>query len=222
MNVRLALIFILGAWLTSCGPNHDRVRVELPLPPRLDVQEIEGVYLPGFLLLRDTADIGADRETKIYFRREITRNKDVNWVEGPEMALGDADPKTLFTEEQPLFAVQESLNLPKKTLLLTGAVQFDLKDRSGFRSVQTTDRYGRVYNRSIYAEMTSYELQFLICAYNSETGKLIYREFMTDQLDIDGPPADNKLAFYELLQRMSGRILGLFSDTKVKAERRLL
>jgi hypothetical protein len=45
---------------------------------------------------------------------------------------------------------------------------------------------------------------------------------MTDQLDIDGPPADNKLAFYELLQRMSGRILGLFSDTKVKAERRLL
>jgi hypothetical protein len=53
-------------------------------------------------------------------------------------------------------------------------------------------------------------------------GKLLYTEALKDTLDVEGASVDERLGYYELLQRMSDRVLGLFSNTVVKAERSLL
>ena len=95
-------------------------------------------------------------------------------------------------------------------------------DRSGFREVQATDLRGRRYYKTQFVEITGFNLTMRVYVYELNGGKLLYRELVKDTIDVEGSNVDQRLAFYNLLQRISNRVLGLFSSTVVKAERSLL
>lgn len=219
-----AFVFVL--LLTSCsgGSGKDKVQVELPLPPKLDVGQYKYLIMPGFHQMENKEidqEMNVRRETINFFQREIEKNGNIKWVEVPEVDFSQKEPETFFIEQQPFFEKPDFPNA-NETIALSGTVEFKVVDKSGFQTVADVDRYGRMYNKTLFVERTGYKLSIMVVIYDLGTGKLMHKETMEDELDIDGPSADNRLAFYDLAQRMSNRVISLFTDTEVKAERALL
>lgn len=204
----------------GCGPKQTAVRIELPLPPKLDLAQYTEVYFPGFMTEVRNPEFDSIRETMNYFKREFARRDVVDVLDLPPLDFSDKDPRTFFEQTQPLFT-QLGLERPEKTLIITGIVNYEVVDRSSFRQVQREYR-GQPYYRTQFVEATGYLLRMRVYVYEVSEGKMIYREVLQDEIDVEGAPGDTKLAFFNLLERISARILGLFSHTNVKAERTLL
>ncbi|PIE03618.1 MAG: hypothetical protein CSA81_01400 [Acidobacteria bacterium] len=224
--ILFSFFLILVAFTWACGSHSvkNKVQVELPLPPKLDVGQYKYLVMPGFYKVpgEDVAQgVRVGREAVNFFRREIMKNGNIEWVDVEPVDFSEIDPETFFVEKQPFFEKPDFKNA-KETIALCGTVKYQVFDRSGFQTFADVDRYGRMYNKTIFVEKTGYQLNMMFYIYDLETGKLIHRESMQDELDLNGPAADNRLAFYELAQRMANRVISLFTDTQVKAERTLL
>lgn len=211
---------LLLAGLLACGGRGHSVRIALPLPPKLDLTAYDYVYFPGFISDVHNDDLDTDVEALNFFKREFTRRDIMSVVDSAPVDLKDKDPRTFFDREQPFFKTL-SLDNSDKTLALTGVVSFDILDRSGFQQVKNTDGFGRVYYKTEFVEITGYNLNLRVFVYDME-GRLLYREQLKDSVDVAGDPSDARLVYYELLQRMSDRILGLFTNTTIKQDRALL
>jgi hypothetical protein len=224
VTVFVSLLLLL--LITGCGAGggKDKVQVELPLPPKLDVGQYRYLIMPGFYRVPgsdDSQHVKVGSEAVVFFRREIIKNGNIEWVDVPAVDFSAKDPENFFVDSQSFFE-QPDFPHAKETIALSGTVEFLVTDKSGFQTVADVDRYGRMYNRTYFVERMGYKLRMMIVIYDLETGKLIHRESMQDELELDGPARDNRLAFYELAQRMANRVISLFTDTQVKAERVLM
>lgn len=212
---------VLVLMLLGCGGGpRSSVRIELPLPPKLDLTNYGKIYFPGFIAETSNENFDPDSEALNYFKREFVRKDVIDLVDEPPVDLSDKDPRTFFEKKQPYFS-GFNFEHADETLAVTGAISFEVLDRSGFRQVQETDVSGRSYYRTQFVEITGFDLAMRVYVYNLE-GDLLYTEALKDSLDVEGDSVDERLAFYELLSRVSDRVLGLFSNTVVKADRSLL
>lgn len=215
----MSLLF-LGV-LVSCGGQNRSVRIDLPLPPKLDLSEYDQLYVTGFVTDVVNEEFDVDWETVNFFKREFRNNPVLELIEEEAEDLSEKDPRAFFTRQQPYF---QSFNFPTSdnVLALTGVITFESLDRSGFREVKGTDNLGRNYYRTQFVEITGFNLGLRVYVYDVNTGKLLYRELLSDSMELEGINPDSKLVFYDLMQRVSDRVMGLFSQTLVKAERNLL
>jgi len=212
----LTLLFLIS----SCTGNKD-VRIAVSLPPKLDLTQYDYVYFPGFITEAQVESIDTERETLNFLKREFLRHSPVGVVPQGSVDLSDKDPRSFFIRDQPFF---KSFNFKNAdtTLALTGVVSFESVDRSGFHEVEQTDYTGRRVTRSQYVEVTGFTLNMKVYVYELNNGKLLYTDTLMDTADVMGSNADERMVLYDLMERMSVRVLGLFSNTLVKAERSLL
>ena len=208
-------------WLMGCGGGSKDVRIAVALPPKLDLTQYDYLYMPGFIVAVESEGVDAERETMNYLRREFLRRTDMGVVNYAPVDLSEKDPRSFFIPEQPFF---RSMNFPNvdSTLALTGVLSFEAVDRSGFREVERTDVTGRRITQAQYVEITGFNLEMRVYVYDLSNGKLLYTDVMTDTTDVEGANPDQKLVLYDLMERVSTRVLGLFSNTLVRAERSLL
>ena len=206
--------------LVGCGGGKNSVRIGLPLPPKLDLSNYDYVFFPGFISDVKNENFTPDREAINFFRREFTRRNIIGIIDREPVDLDGKDPRSFFDREQPFFK-QFNFDQADATLAVTGVISFEVLDRSGFRRVQDTDLAGRTFYRNQFVEATGFNLNMRVFVYDLE-GRLLYRELLRDAIDLEGENFDEKLVYYDLLSRISNRVLGLFSNTVVKAERALL
>lgn len=209
------------ALLLGCGAADRAVRIDLPLPPKLDLSEYDHVFVSGFIPGVENDVFDTDLETVNFFRREFKQRDVLGLIEADPVDISSKDPRAFFTRQQPFF---QAFNFPSadNVLALTGVVTFESLDRSGFREVEGTDNLGRRFYRTQFVEITGFNLALRVYVYDINTGKLLYRELLSDAMEIEGTDPDTKLVFYDLMQRVSERVMGLFTQTTVKAERNLL
>ena len=211
----LALVLLWG-----CSGEDKKVRIDLPLPPKLDLTRYDYLYFPGFIADIPHEYFDTDREAVNFFKREISRRDVMGVIENAPADLSEKDPRSFFGRTQPFF---KSFNFEnsESTLALTGVISFESVDRSGFQEVDSMDYLGRRVKRVEYVEVTGFNLNMKVFVYDLN-GRLLYRETLMDSTNIQGSNPDERLVFYDLLQRISDRVLGLFANTHVKAERSLL
>ncbi|CAM2068087.1 hypothetical protein SCOR_22155 [Sulfidibacter corallicola] len=215
--IPLALVLTLS----NCGSSGRAVRIELPLPPKLDLTDFNYVYFPGFVANVKGASFDTEQTAINFFVREFRRKEVMPVLDEDKVDLSGKDPRNFFARQQPFFR-QFHFNHAEETLAVTGIISFNILDRSGFKDVTTTDAFGRRFNRSQFVEVTGFNLDLQIFVYELNEGKLLYRGVLRDSTDLEGTNIDEQLVFNELLQRVSERVLGLFTNTVVKAERSLL
>lgn len=216
ISVILPLLFLL-----ACGSEGKRVRISLPLPPKLDLTDYNYLYFPGFVTTVENEIFDTEREAINFLRRELSRKDVMSIVDRPPVDLSELDPRSFFQRTQPFF---QSFNFQNSeaTLALTGEIAFDIVDRSGFREVQRTDFTGRRIRQTQFVEITGFDLSMRVFVYEIGGGRLLYSQLLKDTMDVEGSNPDHQLVFYDLMQRVSNRIIGLFSNTLVRAERSLL
>lgn len=224
MKIGVSILAALAAVLSlsSCGGGAKSVRIELPLPSKLDLSEYDHVFLAGFIADVKNEKLDADREAINFFNNEFGRREgSVSLVKENPADLSDRDPRDFLARRQPFFK-QFNFDGSERTLALTGVVTFERLDRSGFREVQAVDLYGRRYKRTQFVEATGFNLELKVYVYELNEGNLLYRGLFRDAMDIEGDNVDQRLVFYDLMERISGNVMGLFNNTNVKAERKLL
>ncbi len=215
------LLFTAILALISCTDESKRVRISLPLPPKLDLTQYDFLFLPGFVTDMEVESFDINREAVNFLRREVDLRSAMKPLSNAASDMSDKDPRSFFSMEQPYFR-SANAELPNRTLALTGVLTFDQVDRSGFHEVERTDLTGRRVVRTQYVEVTGYILNMRVYVYELDQGRLLYREALSDSINVEGSNADDKLVFFDLMQRISDRVVGLFSNTLVRAERKLL
>ncbi len=218
--MRVALAFTLICML-ACQGNKRAVRIDLPLPPKLDLSEFDQLFFPGFICTDKNDYFDTVTETVNFFKNEFSRRDVIDIFDHEVIDLDDQEAREFFEGDQPYFAELE-IDGGDRMLAITGVVNYETVDRSGFRQVQSQDISGQSYYRTQFVEMTGYILRMRVYVYELGAGKLMFKELVQDEIDVEGPPGDTRLAFYSLLERSSDRVVGLFANTKVRAERKLL
>lgn len=211
----LALL-LLGA----CGSEKKKLRIGLPLPPKLDMTDYDHLYFPGFITLNEVETFDPERETINYLRREILRKNVMTVVPRPTLDLSSRNPREFFIPNQPFFR-ELAIQNADRTVALTGEVAFQQVDRSGFKEVERIDITGRTYRQTQFVEMTGFNLDVRIFVYNMD-GQLLYSQTLRDTTELEGVNLDQQQIFMDLMARISDRVMSLFTTTTVRAERSLM
>jgi len=213
------LLLLAAALLAGCaGEQRKTVPIPLSLPAKLDLSSYDYIYFPGFVSVVENDFFAPEEEAVNFFRRELVRRDVLDIVARDPVDLSEKDPRSFFEREQPFFATLE-VDKPANTLAITGVVSFESRDLSSFRRVQDETINGQTIYRTQFVEMTGFELNMRVFVYEMGTGRLLFREVLADRLDVQGQNADQRLAYYDLLQRIADRVTGLFSNTVVQDER---
>ena len=105
-------------------------------------------------------------------------------------------------------------------LILTGSLDFDVQDRSGYRTEAYTSPYdGRTYYRQVLVEETGFEFDIVMQVYDGRTGRLLYNDNFKDFKRFEGERTDPLTGMFENLYALESRIAGIFVQKRVETNR---
>ena len=108
-------------------------------------------------------------------------------------------------------------------LILTGGLDFDIQDRSGYKTEEFTSPFnGRTYYRQVLVEQTGFQYDILMQVYDGKTGALVYQDNFKDFQKFEDSDADPLAGMFENLLSLEGRILNVFTQKEVEATRVLM
>lgn len=224
--VRLAA-FALAA-LVAAPPLAAAVEVRLKLPQRarLDLEGRNTIAIAPFLIVTQEGEdrlrgrnIDVQAEFERYLTKTLRRETDLKVLDSPPMEYPTYDLAQLGREQQFWQAVGERT---QADLILAGGLDFDIQDRSGYRTEEYTSPYnGRRYYRQVLVEQTGFEYDILLQVYDGRTGELLYTDNFKDFQSFEAERADPLRGMFENLYSLEGRIVGVFAQKEIEATRML-
>ena len=191
---------------------------------RLDMRNVESVALTPFLVVREEGQGSARRqgldlegEFSRYLERLIKRNTRLDLIDSGPIDLPVYELSALRREVDFWRALGERL---QADLILTGSLDFDIQDRSGYRTEAYTSPYdGRTYYRQVLVEETGFEFDIVMQVYDGRTGKLLYNDNFKDFRRFEGERTDPLTGMFENLYALESRIAGIFVQKQVETNR---
>ena len=105
-------------------------------------------------------------------------------------------------------------------LVLAGGLDFDIQDRSGYRTEEYTSPYnGQIYLRQVLVEQTGFQYDILMQVYDGKTGALLYQDNFKDFQSFEGEKTDPLAGMFENLRSLEDRIVNVFTQKEVEASR---
>jgi hypothetical protein len=203
------------------------VRLKLPQKARLDLAGRKTITLAPFLVVTQEGEerlrgrnIDVQAEFERYLTKTLRRETDLKVVEAPPLEYPTYDLTQLGHQELFWKAVGERT---QADLILAGGLDFDVRDRSGYRTEEYTSPYnGRRYYRQVLVEQTGFEYDILLQVYDGRTGKLLYTDNFKDFQSFEEERPDPLRGMFENLYSLEDRIIGVFAQKEVEATRVLL
>jgi hypothetical protein len=202
------------------------VKVKLPQRARLDLQGRESVAVAPFLVVTQEGqerlqgrDIDVQKEFERYLTKVLKRDTDLKVIESGPVEFPTYDLDQLARQTDFWRAVGEQVDAD---LLLTGGLDFDVQDRTGYRTEEYISPFnGRPYFRQVLIEQTGFEYDILMQVYDGRTGELVYTDNFKDFQSLEGDNADPLRGMFENLLALEDRIVGVFTQKEVEATRTL-
>jgi hypothetical protein len=200
------------------------VRLKLPQKARLELGDRETITIAPFLVISQEGD-GSLRNTDIdvqaefdrYLVKTLRRETELKVVEAPRIDYPTYDLAQLAREQDFWRAVGERT---QADLILSGGLDFDVQDRTGYRTEEYTSPYnGRTYYRQVLVEQTGFEYDILLQVYDGRTGELLYADNFKDFQSFATDRADPLRGMFENLYSLEDRIVGVFAQKEVEATR---
>ncbi len=213
---------LLAATLVFPALAGEPVRIELPVRARLDIGDAQRLAVVPFVVVQqEESAFGLpelERELQRYLVRTVGRDARLRvepfWIDPPT-----SDPETLATNDAFWQAVGERSNAD---LILAGAVDFDLHDRSGYVTrAFVSEHDGRTYHSQVLVEETGVELDLLIWVFEARSGRLLLADNLKDFRAFHGESIDPLTGLFSNLARLEDRLRGIFSQRTMRVERLL-
>jgi len=225
----LASLVLLSAQLAG-APRAEAgsvdVAIRLPVRARLDLMGRSSVAVAPFLIVTEEGQEAVDRrgvdvqgEFERYLRRLLVRQTRLKVVEVGSVDYPSYDFQELSSNEDFWAVLGDRLNVD---LILTGSLDFDIQDRSGYRTEPYTSPYdGRTYYRQVLVEQTGFEYDIVMEVFDGRTGKKLYSDNFKDFKQFEGESVDPLTGMFENLYALEDRIAGVFTQKTVETSRKL-
>ncbi len=201
------------------------VRLELPVRARLDLEGRRTIaYIPFVMVSEEgegkipgRGDIDIQQEFQRYLYKLLRRETQLKLIESGPVDLPTYDLDMLAKDKDFWAALGDRL---QADLLLAGSLDFDIQDRSGYRTEEYTSPFdGRTYRRQVLVEETGFEYDIVMQVYDGRTGELMHSDNFKDFKQYEGESADPLAGMFQNLYSLEDRIVGIFTLKRVEASR---
>lgn len=200
------------------------VTLDLPLRARLSLAGGERAVIAPFVVGLKAADqeretkIDLDREFRRYLAKQLDRRTNLAVVPSPEaFRLPTSDLAKLKADAEfwTNFAAAAGADL-----VVTGAVDFDVEDRTGYRREEYVSPIdGRTYYRQVLVSETGYGFDIVLLVLDGKTGAVLLEESFQDFQTREGNRRDELGGLFDNLFALENRLLGIFTSRRAPARR---
>jgi hypothetical protein len=226
MNRNRTLVLATLLTLVSLPAFAGSVEVKLTLPQRakLDLQGRKILAVAPFLVVSQEGaekikgrDIDVQKEFDRYLLKVLRRETELKILEPGPVDYPTYDLDQLAKQTDFWRALGERT---QADLILTGGLDFDIQDRTGYRTEEYVSPYnGRTYLRQVLVEQTGFQYDILMQVYDAKTGALLYQDNFKDFQSFEGENTDPLAGMFENLLSLEGRIVNVFTQKEVEASR---
>ncbi|MEM6792823.1 MAG: hypothetical protein AAF725_02505 [Acidobacteriota bacterium] len=200
------------------------VKLTLPVRARLDLTGVRTIAPVPFIMISQEGegriagrDIDVQAEFERYLLKLLRRETDLKVLETGRVTFPTYDLEMLARDSAFWRALGERL---QSDLILTGSLDFDVQDRSGYRTEEYVSPFdGRTYRRQVLVEETGFEYDIFMQVYDGRTGELVYSDNFKDFKQSEGESADPLAGMFQNLYSLEDRIVGIFAQQQVEAAR---
>lgn len=228
MNRRTLLLIPLVMSLHALPALAGTVEVKLVLPQRakLDLQGRKNLVVAPFIVVsQEGADrirgrnIDVQKEFARYLLKVLRRETALKVIEPGPVDYPIYDLNQLAHQQDFWRALGERT---QGDLILTGGLDFDIQDRSGYRTEEYVSPFnGRTYLRQVLVEQTGFQYDILLQVYDGKTGEQVYQDNFKDFQTFQGENTDPLAGMFENLLSLEDRILNVFTQKQIEASRTL-
>ena len=218
------LIILPAGWSSSVDAGTTEVKLTLPVRARLDLTGRRTIAPVPFLMIDREGEgrmPGRDLDVRAEFERYLTkllrRETDLKIIESGPLTFPTYDLDMLSRDRDFWRALGDRL---QADLILAGSLDFDIQDRSGYRTEEYVSPFdGRTYRRQVLVEETGFEYDIVMQVYDGRTGELLYSDNFKDFKQYEGESADPLVGMFQNLYAIEDRIVGIFAQQRVEATR---
>jgi len=200
------------------------VKLKLPQRARLDLQGRKSLAVTPFVVVKQEGaqkikgrDIDVQKEFDRYLVKVLRRETQLKIVEPGPVDFPTYDLAQLAKQTDFWRALGERAQVD---LILAGALDFDIQDRTGYRTEEYVSPYnGRTYLRQVLVEQTGFQYDILMQVYDGKTGALLYTDNFKDFQSFEGENTDPLAGMFENLRSLEDRIVNVFTQKEVEASR---
>ena len=212
---RVLAILSLLSLASSAGAEVVDVELSLPVPARIDLRDHDTVVVAPFITVsfdgEGTAEfrgVDVQKEFDRYLRRLLRRSTQLKVLESGPLRFPTTDLSSLARDKEFWRFVGEST---QGDLILAGAIDFDVKKRSGYQ-VQPYYTAGGTFYRQVLVERSGFEFDILMLVLDGDSGALLFADNFKDFREFDRARVDPLAGMYENLDALEGRIRGIFTE----------
>lgn len=226
-RLAVCLAFPLAVAAAPAWAGTVEVRLSLPVRARLDLTNKSSLVVAPFVVVRQEGEgriqgssIDVQDEFERYMVKILRRETDLRIIEPGPIDYPTYDLRMLARDRDFWRVLGERT---QADLILTGSLDFDIQDRSGYRMEEYISPFdGRTYYRQVLVEETGFEYDIVVRVFDGETGEELYVDNFKDFKSFAGERADPLQGMFENLFALEDRLLGIFVQKRVGATRVLL
>ena len=187
----------------------ERVPARFTLPPRVDISAYETMLVASFLV-EEEEDIDLNREITRYLRNRHSRTSRLDVLPVtpappiPEMPLEELAANAAFWKRLG--------RLHGADLIVSGAVDFERRDASGYRNVDVISNLtGQKVRESRFIEQEEFHYTLEVLFLEGATGTLIHRDRLERSAVYTGGGNDPLTAFFDLVDTLARDVVAVVS-----------
>jgi hypothetical protein len=226
MTRKRSWLFALLCGLVALPLSASSVEVKLKLPQRarLNLQGRKSLAVTPFVVVSKEGEtkvqgknVDVQKEFARYLMKLLRRDTELKLIEAGPVEFPTYDLEQLPRQVDFWRAIGERTNAD---LILTGGIDFDVQDRTGYRTEEYTSPFnGQPYYRQVLVEQTGFQYDILLQVYDGKTGQLLYQDNFKDFQNFQGQHADPLAGMFENLRSLEDRIVNVFTQKEVEASR---
>jgi len=200
------------------------VKLKLPVKPKLQISGDEKVAIAPFIIATKgekrndrAAKVDVQAEFNRYLRKQIGKSTKLRLVDVPQTRLPGTDMKSLEAAKDYWKEIGARTGAD---FIVTGIVDFDINDKSGYRTEEyTSPADGRTFYRQVLVESTGFVFDIDLAVFNADTGEIVIEENFRDFKEFDQRNYDEILGLFENLRSLETQLVGIFVSQETSAAR---
>ncbi len=226
VRTAVAAVVLAALLAPALGAGSVEVRFDVPVRARLDLADRDTIALAPFLVVTEEGEgpierrgVDVEKEFEGYLKRLLKRRTrlklvDIGAVDYPTYDLNELSANSEFWR---FLGERHDVDL-----LLFGSLDFDIQDRSGYRTEEYVSPFdSRTYYRQVLVEQTGFEYDIVMEVFDGRTGERLYTDNFKDFKQFAGESVDPMTGMFENLIALEDRISGIFAQKRVETSRLL-
>lgn len=213
--IKYLFLFALPGFFACAGGNADKLTIEIPGKPGMDLAAFDKIVLTDFMVKDDKSTFDINQDFLEYFSFELGQNLD------KEIETRDFVPPNIESFEDAAFWQSRFPEL-KKSLLFTGSISFREESRKALIQ-KKGDKFETPFQpQPKLAQQRFFAIEVDIALIDAATGNAIFNRNFKERRTYNNPNQTSRFAYYDLMQVVKDKLLQDLGGKRQNQDRYLI